>query len=170
MPKLIKFKGQKSQDKIRHITIFLRRTECAFYVLREKANFVYEIFVVPCFGESMLPFGARAGILYVGRTPCGGRPVTNISPGTLQESARARKGSRPAPLDTVRFPLYILTKIGKRNRAVPGRLLGGPLMQPAGFFTGCLRATGLNKTPGELGAASLTHRRPYRLLKLSRRP
>ena len=41
-----------------------------------------------------------------------------------------------------------------------------PIMQPAGFFTGCLRATGLDKTPGELGAASLTHR----LLKLSRRP
>ena len=130
--------------------------------------------MVSCFGESMLPFGARAGNLYIGRTPYGGCPVINISPGTLQGSARARKGSQPAPLDTVRFPLYILTKIGKRNRAVPGRLPDGPrdgyLMQPAGFFTGCLRATGLNKTPGELGAASLAHRRPYGLLKLSRRP
>ena len=76
---------------------------------------------VSCFGESMLPFGARAGNLYIGRTPCGGRPVINISPGILQGSARARKGSRPTPSDTVRFPLYILTKIGKRNRAVPGR-------------------------------------------------
>ena len=112
----------------------------------------------------MLPFGARAGNLYIGRTPYGGRPVINISPGTFQGSARARKGSRPAPLDTARFTLYILTKIGKRYRAVPGRLPGGPLMQPAGFFTGCLRATGLNKTPGKLGAASMTHRRPYGLL------
>ena len=43
-------------------------------------------------------------------------------------------------------------------------------MQPAGSFTGCLRATSLNKTPGELGAASSTHRRPYGFLKLSRRP
>ena len=63
----------------------------------------------------------------------------------------------------------ILTKIGKRNRAVPGSRTG-PFMQPAGFYMGCLRATGLNKTPGELGAASLTHLRPYGLLKLSRRP
>ena len=85
-------------------------------------------------------------------TSYGGRPVINTSPGTLQGSARAWKGSRPAPLDMVRFPLYLLTKIGKRNRAVPDRLPAGPLMQPAGVFTGCLRATGLNKTPGELVA------------------
>ena len=43
-------------------------------------------------------------------------------------------------------------------------------MQPAGSFTGCLRATGLNKMPGELGAASSTQRRPYGFLKLSQRP
>ena len=98
-------------------------------------------------------------------TSYGGRPVINISTGTLQGSARAQKGSRSAPLDTVRFQLYLLTKIGKRNCAVPGRLPDGPLMQPAGVFTGCLRATGLNKPPGELVAASLTHRRPYGLLK-----
>ena len=139
-------------------------------ILRSARKGQYEIFVVSCFGESMLPFGALAGNLYIGRTPYGGRPVINISPGTLQGSARARKGSRSAPLDTVRFPLYILTNIGKINRAEPVRLPDGPLMQPAGFFTGCLRATGLNKTLGELGAASLTHWRPYGLLKLSRRP
>ena len=98
MPKLIKFKGQRSQEKIRHILILRRRTECAFYVLREKANFVYEIFVVSCFGESMLPFGARAGKLYIGRTPYGGRPVINISPGTLQASALARKAAGRHPL------------------------------------------------------------------------
>ena len=127
----------RSQDKIRHILIFWRRTEYAFYVLRQKANVVYEIFVVSCFGESMLPFGARAGNLYIGRTPYGGRPVINISSGTLQGSARARKGSRPAPLDTVRFRYIILTKIGKRNRAVPDRLpagsRAGPLCNPPGF-------------------------------------
>ena len=78
MLKLMKFKGQRSQDKIRHILIFWRRTECAFYVLREKANFVYKIFVVSCFGESMLSFCARASNLYIGRTPYGGRPVINI--------------------------------------------------------------------------------------------
>ena len=118
----------------------------------------------------MLPSGVRAGNLYIGRAPYGSRPVINITPGTFQVSARAPKGSRPAPLDTVRCPLYLLTKIGERIRAVPGRLPAGPLMQPAGSFTGCLRATDLNKTPGGLGAASSTHRRPYGFLKLSRRP
>ena len=123
--------------------------------------------------DSMLPFGARAGNLYIGRTPYGSRPVINIIPGTFQGSARAPKGSRPAPLDTVRCPLYLLTKIGEKesrgDRPFAGRSPGGPLMQPAGSFTGCLRATGLNKTPGELGAASSAHRRPYGFLKLSRR-
>ena len=138
MPKILKFKGQRSQDKIRHILIFDEEPNVHW---REKANFVYEIFVVSCFSESMLAFGARAGNLYIGRTPYGGRPVINISPGIRQGSVRARKGSRPAPLDTVRFPLHLLTKIGQRNRAVPSRLPDGPLMQPAGFFTGCLRAT-----------------------------
>ena len=124
--------------------------------------------------DTMLPFGVRAGNLYIGRTPYGSRPVINITPGTFQGSARAPKDSRPAPLDAVRCPLYLLTKIGEKEshgaRPFAGRSPGGPLMQPAGSFTGCLRATGLNKTPGELGAASSTHRRPYGLLKLSRRP
>ena len=124
--------------------------------------------------DSMLPFGVRAGNLYIGRTPYGSRPVIDITPGTFQGSARAPKGSRPAPLDTVRCPLYLLTKIGEKEsrggRPFAGRSPGGPLMQPAGSFMGCLRATGLNKTPGELGAASSTHRRPYGFLKLSRRP
>ena len=121
--------------------------------------------------DSMLPFGVRAGNLYIGRTPYGSRPVINITPGTFQGSARAPKGSRSAPLDTVRCPLYKLTKIGEKEscgaRPLAGRSPGVPLMQPAGSFTGCLRATGLNKTPGELGAASSTHRRPYGFLKLS---
>ena len=124
--------------------------------------------------DSMLPFGVREGNLYIGRTPYGSRPVINITPGTFQGSAWAPKGSRPAPLDTVRCPLYLLTKIGKMEsrgaRPFSGRSPGGPLMQPAWSFTGCLRAIGLNKTPGELGAASLTHRCPYGLLKLSRHP
>ena len=122
----------------------------------------------------MLPFGVRAGNLYIGRTPYGSRPVIYITPGTFQGSARAPKGSRPAPLDTVRCPLYLLTKIGEKEsrgaRPFAGRSPGGPLMKPVGSFTGCLRATGLNKTPGELGAASSTHRRPYGFLKLFRRP
>ena len=108
--------------------------------------------------DSMLPFGVRAGNSYIGRTPYGSRPVINITPGTFQGSARAPKGSRPAPLDTVRCPLYLMTKIGEKESRV------------ARPFTGCLRATGLNKTPGELGAACSTHRRPYGFLKLSRRP
>ena len=124
--------------------------------------------------DSMLPFGVRAGDLYIGRTPYGSCPVINITPITFQGSARAPKGSRPAPLDTVRCPLYLLTKIGENEsrgaRPFADRSPGGPLMQPAGSFTGCLRATGLNKTPGELGAASSTQRRPYGFLKLSRRP
>ena len=124
--------------------------------------------------DSMLPFGARVGNLYFGRTPYGSRLMINITPGTFQGSARAPKGSRPVPLDTVRCPLYLLTKIvEKESRGAhpfAGRSPGGPLMQPAGSFTGCLQATGLNKTPGELGAASSTHRRPYGFLKLSRRP
>ena len=124
--------------------------------------------------DSMLPFGVRAGNLYIGRTPYGSRPVINITPGTFQGSARAPKDSRPAPLDTARCPLYLLTKIGEKEsrgvRPFAGRAPEGPLIQPAGSFTGCLRATGLNKTPGEFGAASSTHRRPYGFLKLSRRP
>ena len=124
--------------------------------------------------DSMLPFGARAGNLYIGRTPYGSRPGINITPGTFQGSARAPKGSRSAPLDTVRCPLYLLTRIGETDsrgaRPFAGRSPEGPLVQPAGSFTGCLRATGLNKSPGELGAASSTHRRPYGFLKLSWRP
>ena len=124
--------------------------------------------------DSMLQFSVRAGNLYIGRTPYGSRPVIDITPGTFQGSARAPKGSRPTPLDTVRCPLYLLTKIGEKEshgvRPFASRSPGGPLMQPAGSFTGCLRATGLNKTPRELGAASSTHRRPYGFLKLSRRP
>ena len=100
--------------------------------------------------DSMLPFGARAGNLYVGRTPYGSRPVINITPGTFQGSARAPKGSRPAPLDTVRCPLYLLTRIGEKEsrdaQPFAGRSPGGLLVQPAWFFTGCLRDTGLNKT------------------------
>ena len=138
MPKSMKFKGKRSQDKIRHILIFDEEQNVQFtfnvQLKNRMCNFVYEIFMVSWFGESMLPFGARAGNLYTGRTPY------NISPGTLQGSARARKGSRQAPLDTVRFPLYLLTKIGKRNRAVPGRLPAGPraglLCNPPGFFHG----------------------------------
>ena len=122
--------------------------------------------------DSMLPFGVHAGNLYIGRTPYGNRPVINITPGTFQGSTQAPKGSRPAPLDTVWCPLYLLTKIGEKEsrgaRLFAGRSRRGPLMQPAGSFTGCLRAPGLNKTPGELGAASSTHRRPYGSLKLSR--
>ena len=122
----------------------------------------------------MLPSGVRAGNLYIGRTPYGSRPVINITPGTFQGSARAPKGSQPVPLDTVRCPLYLLTKIGEKEsrgaRPFAGRSPGGPLMQPTGSFTGCLRATGLNKTPGEFGAASSTHRRPYGFLILFRRP
>ena len=124
--------------------------------------------------DSMLTFGARAGNLYIGRTPYGGRPVINITPGTSQGSARAPKGSRQAPLDTVRCPLYLLTRIGEKEsrgaRPIADRSPGGPLVQPAGSFTCCLRVTGLHKTPGELGAASSTHRRPYGFLKLSRPP
>ena len=59
-------------------------------------------------------------------------------------------------------------------RAATGRVINrlpsGPLMRPSGSWTGCLRAAGFMKTPGELGAASSTHPRPYGLLKLSRRP
>ena len=124
--------------------------------------------------NSMLPFGARAGNLYIGRTPYGSRPVINLTSRTFPGSARAPKGSRPAPLETVRCPLYLLTRIGRKEsrgaRPFAGRSPGGPLMQPAGSFTGCLRATGMNKTPGELGAASSTHRRPCGFLKLFRRP
>ena len=124
--------------------------------------------------DSMLPFGARAGNLSIGRTPYGSRPVINITPGIFQGSAWAPKGSRPALLDTVRCPLYLLTKIGEKEsrgaRPFAGRSPEGPLIQPTGSFTGCLRATCLNKTPGELGAASSTHRRPYGFFKLSRRP
>ena len=124
--------------------------------------------------DSMLPFGTRAGNLYIGRTPYSSRPVINITAGTFQGSARAPKGSRPSPLDTVRCLLYLLTKIGEKEscgaRPFAGRSPRGPLMQPAGSFTGCLRATGLNKMPEELGAASSTNRRPYGFLKLSRRP
>ena len=124
--------------------------------------------------DSMLPFGARAGNLYIGRTPHGSRPEINITPGTFQGSARAPKGSRSASLDTVRCLLYLLTRIGEKEshgaRPFVGRSPGVPLVQPVGSFTGCLRATDLNKMRGELGAASSTHRRPYGFLKLSRRP
>ena len=100
MPKLMKFKGQRSQDKIRHILIFWRRTECAFYVLREKANFVYEFFVVSCFGEAMLPFHALSGNSYIGRTPYGGRPVINI---ITRDPSGVRAGSERQPAGTLGY-------------------------------------------------------------------
>ena len=122
----------------------------------------------------MLPFGTHAGNLYIGWTPYGSRQMINITFGTFQGSAQAPKGSQPAPLDTVQCPLYLLTRIGEKesrsDRPFAGRYPGGPIVQPARSFTGCLRATGLNKTPGEMGAASSTHRRPYGFLKLSQRP
>ena len=87
--------------------------------------------------DSMLPFGARAGNLYIGRTPYGSRPMINITPGTFQGSARAPKGSRPAPLDTVRCPLYLLTRIGEKEsrgaRPFAARSPGGPLVHPPGL-------------------------------------
>ena len=125
--------------------------------------------------DSILPFGDRTGNLLIGRTPDSYRQVINISPGTRQglEVAPAA-GSRAAPVDTARCLVYLFTKIGKNNRTVPVRVPagypGGPIMRPAGPFTCCLRAAGLTKTPGELGAASSTHRRPYGLGKLSQRP
>ena len=118
----------------------------------------------------MLPFGARAGNLYIGRTQYGSRPVINITPGPFRGPRGRRKaaGRHPWIPYGVRYIYWL--ESAKRNRAVPGRSPEGELVQPAGSFTGCLRATGLNKTPGELGAASSTHRRPYGFLKLSRRP
>ena len=124
--------------------------------------------------DSMLPCVNRSGNKCIGRTPDGSRRVINISPRTLQGPARAPKGSRAAHADTVRYPVYFFTKIGKKQscgaRPFTDRYPGGPLMRPSGPLTGCLRAAGLMKTPGELRAASSTHRRPYGLLILSRRP
>ena len=114
--------------------------------------------------DSMLPFGVRAGNLYIGRTPYGRRPVINITPETFQGSARAPKGSRPASLDTVRCPLHLLTKIGEKESSGARPFAGRAPYATRRVFHGL---TGLNKTPGELGAASSTHRRPYGFLKLS---
>ena len=90
--------------------------------------------------DSMLPFGVRAGNLYIGRTPYGSRPVIDITPGTFQGSARAPKGSRPAPLDTVRCPLYLLTKIGEKEsrgaRPFAGRAPYATRRVFHGLFTG----------------------------------
>ena len=90
--------------------------------------------------DSMLPFGVRAGNLYIGRIPYGSRLVINITPGTFQGSARAPKGSRPAPLDTVQCPLYLLTKIGEKEsrgaRPVPGRAPYATRRVFHGLFTG----------------------------------
>ena len=52
-------------------------------------------------------------------------------------SARAPKGSRPAPLDTVRCPLYLLTRIGEKesrgSRSFADRPREDPLCNPPGL-------------------------------------
>ena len=82
--------------------------------------------------DSISPFGRRTANKYIGRTPDGSRRVIDILPEGLQGPAEAPKGSRAAPLDTVRFPVYLYTKVGKNNRAVPGTLAGS-LCDPPGL-------------------------------------
>ena len=90
--------------------------------------------------DSILPFGVCAGILYIGRTLFGSRLVINITPVTFQGSARAPKGSRPAPLDNVGCPLYLLTKIVEKEslgaRPVPARAPYATRRVFHGLFTG----------------------------------
>ena len=90
--------------------------------------------------DSMLPCGDRSCNLYIGRAPGGRRRVINIPPGTLQGSAGVAKDSRAAPMDTVRCPVYLFTKIGKKSRSgrpVPGRVPYATLRVLNGLYTGC---------------------------------
>ena len=135
--------------------------EYVHFTFREKRpTLLYKIFLVSCFDEKWLIQCCRAA---TGR-------VIHISDGTRTGSARAPEGIRAASGDTVRYPLYLFTKIGKNNRAVLGRYPGGALMRPSESCTDCSLAAGFMKTLGELGTASSTNRRPYGLLKLSRHP
>ena len=145
MPKLMKFKGQKSQDKIRHILIFDEEQNVHFTFCEKRPILFTKSLWFHVSVNSMLPFGARADNLYIGRTPFGGRPVINISPGTLQGSAQARKGSRPAPLDTVGYGsryIYWLKSAKEIARCpvvcrpVPGRAPYATRRGFHGLFTG----------------------------------
>ena len=77
-----------------------------------------------------MPFGARAGNLYIGRTPYGSRPVINITPGPFRGPRGRGKaaGWHPWIPYGVRYIYWL--ESAKRNRAVPGRLPTGPREDP----------------------------------------
>ena len=118
MPKSMKFKGKRSQDKIRHILIFDEEQNVQFTFCEKRPI----LFPKSLWFHGSVNQCCRSAPVRAIYTP--GGPRTTYHPGPLQGSARARKGSRQAPLDTVRFPLYLLTKIARYPavcRPVPGR-------------------------------------------------
>ena len=116
--------------------------------------------------DSMLLFGVRAGNLYIGRTPYVSRPVINITPGTFQGSARAPEGSRPAPLDTVRCPLYLMTKICDKESRGARPFAGRAPYATRRVFQGLFTAYRFEQNAGRIGSSVLDTPAPVRVLKI----
>ena len=123
--------------------------------------------------SSMLLCGDRSDILnivYILYRPYS-RRLFNIPSRTLQGSARPPNGSRAALEDTFKNLLYIFTKSGKNNRAVPGRCPVGPFRYAThlvlnGLFTGCL----FYENARRIGSRLFDTPAPVWWLKLTRRP
>ena len=104
---------------------------------------------------------------YIGRAPDGSRLVLNISPGTLQWSAGAPKGSRAAPVHIVRYAVYLFTKIGKKLNAqftepVLGRAPYATLRVLNGLFTG----RRFDENTGKIGSSLFDTPAPVRVVKI----
>ena len=159
MPKLMKFKGQRSQDKIHHIWIFWQRTECAFLPSVRKGQFcLWNLcgFMFHWINVAVRQFIHRADPV---RWPLGDYLY---HPGPFRGLHRRRKAAGQHPWIPYGSRYIYWLKSAKEIARCPG----GPLMQPARFFKDCLQATGLNKTLGELGAAFLTQPAPVRVVKI----
>ena len=120
--KTMKFIEQGSIDKLRHI--FVEEQNVHFTFCEKRPTLFYKIFAVSCFNEKWFIQCCCAATGRIFYTSYKYR-IGPIAAGRLI-SAGPPNGSRAAPVDTVRNLLYIFTKIGKNNRAVPGRYPGGP--------------------------------------------
>ena len=94
--------------------------------------------------DSISPFGRRTANKYIGRT---------------------LDGNRAAPLDTVRFPVYLFTKIGKNNRAVPGTRAGS-LYATLRVFNGLFTANRFDENACKIWSSLFDTPGPVRVLKI----
>ena len=130
MPKLIKFKGQRSQDRIRHILIFDDKQNVHFTFCEKRPilftkSLWFHVSVNQCCRSAPVREIYTSG----GPRTVAARWLT-YHPGPFRGPRGRGKAAGRHPRIPYGSHYIILTKIGKRNRAVTGRLLAGPRAGP----------------------------------------